>query len=284
VSRYGGAVRQAYLDVLQRDADSGGLKHHSARMARGLTDEQLRRELEESPEFSDREVGRAALDAVQTARLVWIRSLPAASRIVDLGGSSVTHPCGALVEMGYSHSFEELIIVDLPQDDRDTQFQSQVLPDNVVESDAGTVRYRYHSMTDLSAIDDGSIDLIVSGQSFEHVTREDGELVLDEAHRVLTHDGLLALDTPNRALTKIQMQDSEDEFINPDHKIEYEHHEMLELFAAHGLAVVTCRGLNHLPEAARTRRFELAELATSPPLHDDIEDCYLLAYLAKRTE
>jgi predicted SAM-dependent methyltransferase len=75
-------------------------------------------------------------------------------------------------------------------------------------------------MTDLSDIKDNSIDLVVSGQSFEHVAPADGELVLGEVHRVLTPSGLLALDTPNRALTRIQMREEEEKWANPDHKIE----------------------------------------------------------------
>ena len=278
---YESAVRDAYMDILGREPDPGGLEHHRKRMAGGLSDQQLRRELEESPERRGRETGNAALHAVHEARVAWIQLLPAAPRIVDLGGSSTTHPAGALVQMGYPHRFEELIIVDLPQGDRHSQFKSVDLPDDIVETEAGRVRYRYRSMTDLSDVEDGSIDMVVSGQSFEHVPREDGELVLEETHRVLSPTGLLALDTPNRALTRIQMEDSDDEFINPDHKVEYEHHEMLELFSGHGFAVVAQRGLNHLPRAARTKQFDLAELATGERLHDDIEDCYLLAYLAR---
>jgi len=277
-------VTAVYCEVLGREPDEGGLRTYVEMMTAGMSDDRLRTILCESSEFRNREVNNGALNAVHGARLAWIRGLPAAQRIVDLGGSSTSHTAGALIEMGYPHRFEELIIVDLPQNDRHTTFRNDALVDNVIETDSGTVRYLYRSMTDLTDVKDGSIDLVVSGQSFEHVTPDDGELVLDEIHRVLTPSGLLALDTPNRALTKIQMRDLDEEFINPDHKMEYEHHEMLALFAQHGFEVVVQRGLNYLPESASSEDFSLAELATSEHLQDDIERCYLLAYLARRAD
>jgi predicted SAM-dependent methyltransferase len=247
-----------------------------------MSPKKLRAALRKSPEYKDREINTAALNAVHGARLAWVHDLPAAQHIVDLGGSSTSHPAGALVQMGYPHTFEELIIVDLPQDDRHSTFRNPTEVDDVVETESGTVRYVYRPMTDLADMKDESVDLVVSGQSFEHITPADGEVVLDEVHRILTPEGLLALDTPNRALTRIQMRDLEDEFINPDHKVEYEHHEMLTLFTKHGFEVVMQRGLNHLPETARSGEFDVVELANSAPVHEDIERSYLLAYIARR--
>jgi ubiquinone/menaquinone biosynthesis C-methylase UbiE len=274
-------VQQAYRKVLEREADDVGLQHYAEKVAAGMSAQELRDVLKQSPEYANKDVNRAALDAIHGARVEWVKALPPAKRILDLGGSSTSDPAGALLQMGYPHQFTELIIVDLPQDDRNSQFRTSALVD-AVETPSGTVRYLYRSMADLGDVDDASIDMVVSGESFEHVTPEDGEVILREAHRVLEPDGLLALDTPNRALTKIQMRDLDEEWINPDHKIEYEHHEMLTLFDRYGFAIEVARGLCHLPESARTEVFDPAELISGERQHDDIEKCYLLAYLARR--
>ena len=57
--------------------------------------------------------------------------------------------------------------------------------------------YRYHSMTDLGGLRSASFDLVYSGQSIEHVTRPEADVVLTHIRRVLTTDGRLAIDTPN---------------------------------------------------------------------------------------
>ena len=48
-------------------------------------------------------------------RGVFIRSLPRARRILDIGGVALGVPYGALVLMGYPYPFEEIVIVDLPE-------------------------------------------------------------------------------------------------------------------------------------------------------------------------
>ena len=146
----------------------------------------------------------------------------------------------------------------------------------------GRVRYQYHSMTDLSAFADCSVDLVVSGQTFEHVTRDEGDQVLAESYRVLRPGGFLALDTPNRAVTALEVRDGPAEFINPDHKVEYHHAEMLELFARHGFEVPVSYGLSHMPETAASGKFDVTELLRHPGIYGDPESCYMLAYLALR--
>ena len=75
--------------------------------------------------FTNRKIHSAAPHAVHGVRVAWVQGLPAAERILDLGGASTSHAAGALVQMGYPHGFSELIIVDLPQDNRDTQFSER---------------------------------------------------------------------------------------------------------------------------------------------------------------
>ena len=63
-------------------------------------------------------------------RGVFIRSLPRARRILDIGGVALGVPYGALVLMGYPYTFEEIVIVDLPSEDRHELYQDGQTPDD----------------------------------------------------------------------------------------------------------------------------------------------------------
>ena len=138
-------------------------------------------------------------------RGVFIRSLPRARRILDIGGAAVGDPSGALVLMGYPYRFDELTVVDLPSEDRHELYRDDARPVST-ETPRGPVTYRYHSMTDLSSYPSQSFDMVYSGQSIEHVTRRQANSVLAQARRVLRPGGILALDTPNRRLTRLQQE------------------------------------------------------------------------------
>jgi predicted SAM-dependent methyltransferase len=274
-------VRAAYRQLLGRDADPAGLAAHTDQLLHGGTVDGLRQALTSSQEYRSGHRGPLALEAMHRARQLWIRSLPAADRILDLGGSSTTSEAGALVEMGYQHDFEELLIVDLPQDIRHDLYMTRATPE-AMRCGSGTVSFLYRSMADLGDLVEGSFDLVLSGQSFEHVTRDEGEQVLSEVHRVLSPGGILALDTPNRTLTELQLRGTSQEFINPDHKVEYHHDEMVQLFEQHGFELVKKVGLNGMPSSKAGGMFDIEELISSEPVCDDIESAYMLAYLARR--
>jgi predicted SAM-dependent methyltransferase len=91
------------------------------------------------------------------------------------------------------------------------------------QTDKGSVEYLYTSMTDLSAFADNSVDLVNSGQSIEHITEEDADIVLRECMRILRPGGHLCIDTPNGESTRLQQA----EFVDPDHKVEYSHGALL---------------------------------------------------------
>lgn len=270
----------AYRILLDRAPDAGGVGHFRKRLAEGASRRDIVWEIRDSSEFRSRR--QSPLAALHAARLAWTRSLPRAGTIVDLGGASTSSPRGALIEMGYPYDFESLTIIDLPPDERHEEFRSERWPDHV-DTELGPVRYVHASMTDLSAIPDASVDLVNSSQTFEHIHPHEGEQVLAEVRRVLKPTGLLALDTPNRALTAIELADQDEEFINPDHKIEYTHPQMLTLFDRHGLSVVRAQGIAWLPESATTGVFDADEISTNAGLYDDIERSYLLAYLCRPT-
>ena len=158
-------------------------------------------------------------------RLLVACQLPKAERIVDLGGSSEGNPCGALITYGYPYHFKSLSIVELPREQRHELYTEICGEYNeVIETPQGPVNYVYASMSDLSAFQDGTIDLVYAGQSIEHVTVEEARTVLREVHRVLKPGGHFCFDTPNRKVTILQFPN----YIVDDHKYEYTHQEMTE--------------------------------------------------------
>ena len=272
-------VRFAYRAVLGRAPDRDGLDHHVGLLSSGTSRQALLALLRDSDEAAARPAA-SDLVALHRSRQAFVRSLPAARRILDLGGTSLTDERGALVGLGYPYSFEQVTIVDLPNEARHEGYLSEPVTDEVITAQ-GPVRYRYHSMDDLSGIEDGSIDLVYSGQSFEHVTPEAGHRVLAEAHRVLGPGGYLCLDTPNRLLTERQLRGSGVDVIDPDHCIEYTHAQMLELFAEHGFEVCRAHGLGLMRSSAAEDRFDPDELRRGAGMFDDVDSSYLLAYVCR---
>ena len=211
-------------------------------------------------------------------RGVFIRSLPRARRILDLGGASIGDPSGALVLMGYPYDFEELVVVDLPTEERHELYREEARPQRV-NTKRGPVRYEYHSMADLTRYPSRSFDLVYSGQSIEHITLRDAQSMLDQAHRVLRPGGYLVVDTPNARLTRIQQS----AYIDPDHKFEYTNRQLSTLLRSRGFAIKRATGVSYGGHSVETGVFDPIEMATNRGLYDAIEDCYLLAYVCRRS-
>jgi ubiquinone/menaquinone biosynthesis C-methylase UbiE len=210
------------------------------------------------------------------SRSLFVRSLPRAARILDLGGTALGSDQGAMVLMGYPYPFDELVVVDLPSGNRNEIYQEEV-EHHVTQTALGPVRYRYHSMSDLSAYDDHSFDLVYSGQSIEHIEVPEAERVLAEVARVLRPGGYLALDTPNAAVCRIQQA----AFIDPDHKHEYTHTELVDTLERAGFEICEAKGLNHAGASMARGTFSTTEVATARGLFSDIERCYLLSYVCR---
>jgi SAM-dependent methyltransferase len=172
-----------------------------------------------------------------------------------------------------------LVIVDLPSQDRHAIYQSGHL-DREVPSPLGPVRYRYHSMTDLSGFDDGSVDLVYAGQSIEHVTHDDGSVVVKEVFRILRPGGWFAMDTPNARVTRLQQE----AFIDPDHKVEYTYPELADLVTGAGLEILEAKGLNYAGRSLAVGRFDAEEVAGNTGLYAAAEDCYILCLLARKPD
>jgi SAM-dependent methyltransferase len=210
------------------------------------------------------------------SRMMFVRSLPAGRRILDLGGTALGNAAGALVLMGYPYPFEELVVIDLPSEERNALYQEDTAH-AVTQTALGPVHYAYHSMADLSAYPDGSVDLVYSGQSIEHVPLDVADVVLSEVRRVLRPGGHLALDTPNARVTRLQQA----AFIDPDHEHEYTHAELTAKLVRAGFEVVEAKGLNYAGPSLAAGRFDVDAVATARGLFRQIEDCYLLGYVCR---
>lgn len=270
------AVRMAYQVVLGRDADPAGLASFAPQLAGGGNHRDLVANLVGSEEFATAPLFRQLGPSMHLSRCAFIRSLPRARRILDLGGTHLGRAEGAFVALGYPYDFDELVLVDLPPDERHPLYLS-VGGRQVVATPRGPVRYAYHSMVELADYADDSFDLVYSGQTIEHVSESDGDQVLKEVVRVLAPGGHLAIDTPNGRVTRMQ----QDEFIDPDHEVEYTAAELTAKVRQAGLEVLSVMGLNYNRDAG-AGTFDEATVAAASGLYAAAEDCYLLAYLCRK--
>jgi predicted SAM-dependent methyltransferase len=278
------SVRMAYNVMLRREPDPVGRADFENRLGNGIVSHnRMVEELRGSEEFLYNVRFTSLGHSIHTGRCMFIQSLPRAGRILDLGGTHKAHEYGAMVRMGYPYEFDELVIVDLPADDRHPIYQGDVISERqieapVVQTPLGPVSYRYHSMTDLSGFDDESFDLVYMGQSIEHVTEEDGDHVLKEVFRVLAPGGHLALDTPNARITRLQQP----EFIDPDHKIEYTFEGLRDKLEKFGFTVVEAKGLNYAGPVLEADSFSLEAVAGNTGIFADARDCYILAFVCAK--
>ncbi len=272
-------IRYAYNIMLRREPDAQGRGHFTALLKSGEIDRNgLLDHLRTCEEFRWTVNYVDLLASIHYSRVEFVRSLPRARRILDLGGTHQSDRAGALVSaLRYPYSFDELVIVDLPASERDEIYRHSEIADRV-ETPKGTVSYRYHSMTDLAGLADDSFDLVYSGQTIEHVTPEDANLTLKEIARVLRPGGHLALDTPNGPVCRMHTPD----FINHDHKIEYSEAQFTAKLRAAGLDILEVKGLNYLGHPRAEGGFDPIEVARNWGVFAEADDCYLLAYVCRK--
>ena len=268
----------SYQAILRRMPDDSGKNHYLQRFRRDrISRDHFLNALIDSQEFAQSFLHSELGTSLHESRIRFVRSLPAAKTIVDLGGSAQDCDNGALVEMGYPYHFNKLSIIDLPIDQRHKLYQnnSEV---RRVETHLGPVEYVYQSMTDLSPFADNSVDLVYSGQSIEHVTEAEGHQVIAEVLRILRPGGYFCLDTPNGRITRIQ----QDKFVDPDHKIEYTHQQLHAALASGGFEVCESKGLNYAGPIQKRSEFSPRLIAKHCGVFSAIEDCYLLAYVCRK--
>jgi SAM-dependent methyltransferase len=271
-------VRTTYQVVLDREPDPAARDHFERALREGsITRRGVAESLIHSEEARASVPIRDVLLSMHVSRSEFVRGLPRASRILDLGGTHQGHADGALVHLGYPYRFDRLLVVDLPPEERHEIYRGGG-DGSTVSSPLGPVQFAFHSMTELDRYPDSSFDLVYSGQSIEHVTEEEGGAVLREAHRVLAPGGWLALDTPNGPVWRVQS----DQLMNPDHKIEYGLDQLTGMLAGAGFEVHETKGLNYMGEALARGEFDEAEASGNPGVFAAARECLLLAVLARR--
>jgi len=272
-------VTWAYRMVLRREADPAGRRHYEDELRTGAkTRRDVLDVMRGSEEFRFKVPFVDMNTSLHQSRCDFVRSLPRARRIVDLGGTHQSSRQGAFVHLGYPYPFDELTIIDLPHEERHEIYRHSEAVERV-ETELGPVFYRYHSMTDLSLFPDETIDLVYAGQTIEHVTPADADVVMGEVRRILRPGGWFAFDTPNGPVCRMQQAD----FINPDHKVEYSHQELAAKVTASGLELVAAWGLNYLGHPAATVGFDPLEVAGNSGMYFEAGDCYLLAYVCRKS-
>jgi SAM-dependent methyltransferase len=158
-----------------------------------------------------------SLEKHHLARMELVKTyLPPAENILDIGGAVDIHPEGALLAMGYPHRPRSITIVDLPDEEREFAKRGR-RPINMTTASGTHVSYEFTNMTRLTPFQDSSFDLVWSGQSIEHLTQKEVDLICAQVFRVLRPGGYFCLDTPNRLVTQLISKN----YLHPDHKFEY---------------------------------------------------------------
>jgi SAM-dependent methyltransferase len=273
-------VRAAYRVLLKREPDASGMEHYlwglehktfgKLDMLRGILNSQ---EFQQSYGST-----MSPMESLHRARiLLFQQCLPPADFILDLGGAAHDNPEGALRAMGYPYRPREIHIVDLPPDDRIGGAQRAEGQQIVMTEDGVQIRYVYSSMSELGEFGNASIDLIVSGESIEHISEAEADIVCHEAFRILKEGGHFCLDTPNGALTRLQ---SPDTMIHPEHQKEYLVHEIREKLITAGFQIVDAKGICPMPQSLQRKEFSYKELGQGPRLSDKPEEGYLFFFNA----
>ena len=76
----------------------------------------------------------------------------------------------------------------------------------------------------------------------------------------------------------------QDEFVDPDHKVEYTYGELAELITGTGFEVVDAKGLNYAGASLAAGQFDIEEVAGNAGMYAEVEDCYILCVVARKPE
>jgi len=153
------------------------------------------------------------------------------------------------------------------------------LPENV-EWVSNTAGY----MPDVA---DNVSDILFSGQNIEHLWQDEVAGFLAEAHRVLAPGGTLVLDSPNRSITAAYGG------AHPEHMVELDAAEAVELITAAGFDVVRTRGIFRCRNPRSGALLPIGTLSEEAPdsvidrcvsAIDDPENAYIWWIEARRSD
>lgn len=258
-----------YKIMLSRSIDEKAQKQLNRQSRVDLLD--LTRTLINSDEFLRIWTIAKHLDLIHEARLQAVqRLIPPGRRILDLGGANAP-----LHRMGYPHLFDEIILVDLPSDQRHEMYRDVVLSDEMAR---GRVSIHYGDMTKLADFDSSAFDLAWSGQSIEHVPADAAERMVREVFRVLKPGGHFCLDTPNGLITSIHAQTVDMTMIHPEHFVEYHPDALRALLEKVGFRIEAALGIREMPATAATSRFDYLDFLRGKAISTNVKTSYIQFY------
>ncbi len=272
-----------YRFILNRKIDDLGAHSCLDRIAQGkFSALGLIVRLMNSPEFKQPYLKPTPTQQLHGARMAWAGQLPAAKRVLDIGGSSPTVPEGALLELGYSHKPEKLIIFDKPPNEQfwGTPNYSQA---NTRSFPWGQVQYIHGYAEDIlhhDELHDQLFDMIYMGQVVEHIYEDKLPNVLVWIKNHLAPGGRFCFDTPNRLITRFET--GEDRYIDTDHKREYTPDALVVLLKAAGFRIVQQWGILNMPNVIANQRLGVKDYYDGEQLAPDPAQGYCFAMMCLR--
>lgn len=270
-------LRIAYLCLLQRHADEVGYNDWMDKIRQGTFNYKTMIDtLISSPEFIMHYQTPFHM-MVHQSRQRWIKEIGYYRSILDIGGSSANTELGALMELGYGHKPESIVIFDLPPEQqywgKPTFDQSR--PYSFSWGKIEYIHGRAEKIPDDRRLDGRSFDCIFMGQTIEHIDPEALPALLRWIKSHLAPGGRYIMDTPNRLVTRIQ---SPDGFIDNDHKYEYTPAELENILTLNGFKVVNRWGLMDLPGSCSSKAFDPLESYKTELLVKSPETSYCFAF------
>jgi SAM-dependent methyltransferase len=272
-----------YRFILNRKIDDLGAQSCAERISKGgFSALGLIARLMKSVEFKQPYLKRTPTQQLHGARMAWAAQLPAANRVLDIGGSSPTVPEGALIELGFAHKPEKLIIFDKPPSEQfwGTPNYSQA---NTRSFPWGQVQYIHGYAEDILQNDelrDQLFDMIYMGQVVEHIFVDKLPNVLLWIKNHLAPGGRFCFDTPNRLITRFET--GEDRYIDPDHKREYTPVAFASLLNDAGFEIVRQWGILEMPNVATNQGLAVKDYYDGAQLAETPTHGYCFAMMCQR--
>jgi hypothetical protein len=135
-----GVLDLVYELVLAREPDPTGTQSYLDGLQHGtITPQELTGWAVASGEWWSVTPFSGLGQSLHLSRMMFVRSLPPARRILDLGGTALGNDTGALVLMGYPYAFDDLVVIDLPSEERNELYR-EADTHAVTETALGPVR------------------------------------------------------------------------------------------------------------------------------------------------